>query len=139
MSSAGRHFSQIEPRVRYFIGIAAGVETEGNPVSNNNSAFYLTSDNTYPGATALAADLDPIADNVGITGNILGTLYKDMGRSITIVDSTGKHLALYRNVQIVSGANTEGVGGSTTRYLANYYVLVWSAEDPDRVAVARVG
>jgi hypothetical protein len=138
MSSVGRQFSQIDVRVRYFIGLGAGSFTEGSVVSDESSAIILNSDAAYPGATGLAADLDDIFDDTGLQP-LSGKLYKDMGRSITVIDSDGKHVSLYRNVQLVNGSGSEGVGGSSPSYQANIYLLVWSAANPDHVAVARVG
>lgn len=72
-----------------------------------------------------------------------GRILRDLGRKVTIVDAAGRHLAVYRNVQLVSGATTGGVGGTsgTTApdpYLSNLYVLVWSYNGAN-VNVARTG
>jgi hypothetical protein len=62
-----------------------------------------------------------------------------MGRQITIYDdTTSAHVAIYREVQVVNGADTEGVGGSSPAWGSNYFVKVWSANGLG-VAVVRTG
>lgn len=43
-----------------------------------------------------------------------GTLFRDLGRFIVAADAAGKHLYLFRNVQWINGADSEGVGGAPT-------------------------
>lgn len=143
MSSILRTFSQIPSQIRYFLGVEGGYFTDGNDVVTNEcSIIRLNNGQAYPGAIALAADLDPIFDD-SLTGGggqpMTGKLYKDMGRSITVVDSAGRHISVYRNVQFVNGPGSEGVGGISPTWISNIYVLVWSAGNPDHVVVARTG
>ncbi|NCY25270.1 MAG: hypothetical protein EBX37_10530 [Alphaproteobacteria bacterium] len=70
--------------------------------------------------------------------NITGTLFKDLGRTLTVYDATtALHVATYRECQLVAGG-PEGVPEDTPTYGADYYVRVWAA-DGDGVAVARLG
>lgn len=65
-------------------------------------------------------------------------LYRDLGRQVTIVDAAGNHLQKWRQVQHVSGAGSEGVGGTAPEWGSNLYVLVWAA-DGQNVNVVRTG
>ena len=138
MTSVLRSPSQIGVRVKYLIafkdlsgGGEAGVGADGV------AAFTLTS-GTFLDVTsvALAADVTGAAGyaEYAVTA---GTIFRDMGRSITVRDTDGSHIALYRNVQLVSGSTTEGVP-SNAAYGANIYVRVW-ADDGSNVVVARLG
>lgn len=42
-----------------------------------------------------------------------GSLLRDLGRSIVVANADGAHVYHFRNVQLINGAVTEGVGGST--------------------------
>jgi hypothetical protein len=62
-------------------------------------------------------------------------LLKDTGREIVVYDAaTGLHTYKFRQVQIVNGANTEGVGAD-----AGPYVQVWAANGSAGVTVVRTG
>jgi hypothetical protein len=133
--SALRAPSQIGPRIKYLLTIAAydPPEPEGD-IDPGDSA--LTFDNGYPGAVVVEGSV--VANYVDFAA---GELLKDLGRQITLVDSAGKHLALYREVQRVNGASTEGVGGLVDPAdgpYGTFFVEVWSA-DGQGVKVVRVG
>jgi len=73
-----------------------------------------------------------------------GRLLKDLGRQITIVDSDNNlTTSVYRQIQLVDGAATEGVGGNpdlgtTAAVYGCSYVKVYSA-DGSGVKVYRTG
>jgi hypothetical protein len=136
MSSTLRKFSQIPVRDKYLLAIA-DYDPVGTPVPSATSAFTLA-----PGAhinvTSIAMDLD--VQDVGsyAPASVSATeLYKDLGRQIVIFDANHNHVAVFRQVQLVSGVGTEGVCPLSDR-CANIYVKVWSA-DGTGVVVARTG
>jgi hypothetical protein len=120
MTSRVRTPSQIDSRVAYLraIGTAAmGAVTITYPAS-----IYRTStDNVIAAAGRAIA---------------VGDLYRDMGKTVTVVNDAGLATARYRLAQLVSHAistpDAEGV-----RY-ANVYLKVWAA-DGSNVVVARSG
>ena len=138
MSSARRAPSQIGVRVKYLIGINGSVNEDASGVAINGVPAIILPEGTYPGAVATAAEVEGIADYDNYIPPSAGDLYKDMGRSITVVDADGNHLALYRNVQIVSGPGSEGVPDNSPSYDANIYLRIWAA-DGLNVLVARLG
>jgi hypothetical protein len=139
MTSVLRSPSQIGVRVKYLIAfkdLSGGGESG---VGADGVAAFTLPAGSFSDVTsiALAADVSGAADyaEYAVTA---GTLFRDMGRSITVVDADGNHIALYRNVQLVSGSTTEGVDPTNSAYSANIYVRVW-ADDGDNIAVARLG
>jgi hypothetical protein len=142
MTSLLRFPSQIGVREKYLIAVTdisagSGVGAAGVAAFTLDSGAFLS-----VGSVALAANVtgaDGFAERVAAGGNaiVAGELFRDMGRSITVVDANDSHIALYRNVQLVSGSTTEGVP-SDAAYSANIYVRVWAA-DGSGVAVARLG
>jgi hypothetical protein len=136
MTSVLRSPSQIGVRVKYLIGVRSVSDGEG--VGAGGVAAFELSSGAFIDVTSVATAAEvAAADGFGGLDVTAGTLYRDMGRSITVVDADGSHIALYRNVQRVSGSTTEGVPGDAD-YSANIYVRVW-ADDGLRVAVARLG
>ena len=142
MTSQLRSPSQIGVREKYLIAVADVSAGEG-VAAGGVSAFTLTS-GAYLMVSSVATANDVttgtgFAERVAAGGKAIaaGELFRDMGRSITVVDANGNHLALYRNVQLVSGADTEGVP-SDAAYSANIYVRVWAA-DGLHIGVARLG
>jgi hypothetical protein len=89
---------------------------------------------------------DGVLPNLGGSDKV-GYLFKDMGRSVKVVNSEGLAISIYHECQLVRGATTEGVPADAPEYGATYYVRVWEAApygEPDRgyarnVVVARVG
>lgn len=126
--------SQIGVREKYLITVRT--VTAGSGVGINGVSSFIINSFSEVGSVALAADVTN-ADGFDAGTVTSGTLYRDMGRSITVVDADGNHLALYRNVQEVAGADTEGVPNATG-YNANIYLRVWAA-DGANVGVARLG
>ena len=133
--SSLRSFSQIPVRTTFFI---ATEDYSGNSgVTLDSGDITLSFPNGYPG---------PIVVD-GTSGSFIyplvkkGRPLKDMGRSMTIVDTTGKHLAVFREVQRVYGAATEGVfsgGEAGDAAYGTFFIKTWSA-DGNGVIVARLG
>lgn len=134
MASVLRHNAEIAPQIRYFLTTQAYSPTEPvGTVDIEDAAIVFTAG--YPGA---------IIEEGSVTASYVsfgsGALLKDLGRSVTLTDSTGKHVALYHQVQRVNGIASEGVGpaGSADGPYGCFFVKVWSA-DGEGVYVARVG
>ena len=118
MSSAQKSFAQINARGKYFIVIDTAL------------AYYPTSFDSV--------QLDSAVRNTD-DGNVSGLL-KDLGREIVTYDVLGANaikMAVYRQVQEVSGAGSEGVSSSFASDTA-VYVKVWDAAG-EGVGVARTG
>lgn len=138
MTSVLRAHPQIPVRVKNMMAVAPAVIPEGYTSPLELSAF------TMPVGSFIQVSSVATADRITEVGYtpfdipLAGTLFKDMGRQITVYDPVDyKHLALYRQVQLVSGAETEGVC-SDASYCANIFVKVWSA-DGLGVVIARTG
>ena len=58
----------------------------------------------------------------------IGTFLKDMGRTISVYDASNNQtqLAIFRQVQEISNAGTEGTEGGSTD---NPFICVWSASE----------
>ena len=138
MSSVLKSYSQIPVRAKYLIVIVdsnGGLEGVGN---DGVSAFSLDPGVLHDlGSMALAGVVE---DESTISFLRVGDLFKDLGRQITILDTDGAtHLAVYRQVQLVDGPATEGVGGGDANgFNANIFLRVWAA-DGKNVVVVRTG
>jgi hypothetical protein len=119
MTSVLRSHAQIPVRNRYFT------------VIDDISGYTAT---TTTGGVLITPT--QFLNNYNATVNVAsGALLKDLGRSITIYSpTTNLHTEVYRWVQRVNGANTEGVGGAYN----TFYINTWSA-DGTGVGVARTG
>lgn len=135
MSSALRTYAQIPARVKYFLWLNNDPSLSPIPEA---SAFQLNAgDYAAIGSMAAADAIVPVTTRPFAA--LDSALLKDMGRQITIVDADTKaHLAVYREVQIVDGVGSEGVGGSAPEWESTYFVKVWSA-DGAGVEVVRTG
>ena len=142
MSSVLRTFSQIPVRAKYLLVAAS---TGGNAVITGDasqvSAFTLAA-GAFLTVTSVATVAD-VSDGAGyaivtdISGSN-GALYKDLGRQITIYDPADHaHLAVFRQVQVIDGIETEGVCAAAD-YCAQTFVKVWGA-DGLGVVVVRTG
>jgi hypothetical protein len=126
MASVLRSFSQIPVRAKYFIWLNNDPNTNAIPAA---SAFKLNPGSYAAiGSMAIADDITPVTTSP-FDSEVPPSLLKDMGRQITIYDeSTKLHLAVYREVQIIDGAASEGVGGNAASgWESTYFVKVWSA------------
>ena len=143
MSSVLRVHAQIPSRVKYFVWGQGDESTLAIPAA---SAFSMDV-GEYKDVTSMA----DVAELIGANATARGidtdpfdartvNLLKDLGRQITVYDPTigGAHVAVYRQVQIVNGAETEGVGGSAPEWDSNYFVKVWSANG-EGINVVRTG
>jgi hypothetical protein len=136
MTSNIRSLSQIPVRTKYLLVVTDRDLGQTERAIVASSVFSLTA-GANPGSL--------IASTTALTGYVevaatAGQLYKDLGRQITVVDTLGEGaevLAVYRQVQLMNGAGSEGVANNAT-YSANLYVKVFSA-DGLNVIVARTG
>ena len=88
---------------------------------------------------SLKSQMMAVADFSAVTTagvDVSGLLLKDLGRFVITYDpATSAYIAKYRAVQVVAGADTEGVPAD---YPIALYVKVWSA-DGAGVKVVRTG
>ncbi len=114
MSSAQKSFAQINVRGKYFIQVDLAV-------------YY----------TAASSDSVQLEAGVLATQTAVDGILKDLGREIVTYSTLGAgaiKLAVYRQVQKVSGSGSEGVPASDSAL----YVKVWDAAGAG-VGVARLG
>ena len=148
MSSVTKSFSQIPVQTKFLTCFKdiSGAETAGAGVGADGYAAFTLTSGEFLNITSIATQADvEAAAGFAVRGGganvnqlTAGELFKDMGRQITVLDTDdATHLALYRQVQLVSGATTEGVADDAD-YSANIYVRVWAA-DGQNVRVARLG
>lgn len=122
MTSINRNLSDINSRIRYFT--ALNTTTHYRPISGFKFESIMSQ----------AAFNSAVNSS---TTTPTGNMYRDMGKSITITDFTGVHLAQYRLVQLVKGSTTEGVSGEVNDL---FYIRVWSSDmTAYPVTIARVG
>jgi len=116
MSSALRTVSQIEPTVKFLRGL--GVGRTCTPAQMDTFLAAATTRTTQStngiNTVALSSEATPIAGSA----NSDTALYRDLGRRVTIASGAAgnAHRQVWIQVQLVSGATTEGVpltGGDT--------------------------
>ncbi len=124
MSSLLTSYSQIPGRIRFLV--ALGTTSHYVP-SNDDTAFGSI--------MATAAFTAAVSTTSGATY----TLYRDLGKQVMLVDTSGRHQQLMRLVQRVSGNDTEGVPDNYEG-ADRFYVRVW-ADDAvgNPVTVSRTG
>lgn len=135
MASTMRSFSQIGARTGYFLVLSDYPADEGFISYAEDSTLAFPS---YPGAYIVDGSLG-VLQYPSLTQ---GELLKDLGRQVTIVNNAGVHLAVFREVQRVNGAATEGVGPQVfpDGPYGTFYVNVWAAAGtPGVVKVVRTG
>lgn len=128
-------------RAKFFlsvVAIGAGTGVAGDAIVSLNTATTLPAE-----AIVTSTNFESIF-NAGTAYSSVGTLFRDLGRSVTVVDADNNHLYRYRQVQLVSGVGSEGVydSSSTTApdpWRSNLYVLVWAASGGANVSVVRTG
>ena len=126
MSSAIRQHAQMNPMIRYFIPME---DISGVAILSGNSTKSLMTESDFLAATEYETYTDVSQ----------GQLLKDLGRVVTIYDAaTGAHLAIWRLVQKVQSATTEGVDGDLTTGYYTFYIKVWDATGTVNLA-ARTG
>jgi|LauGreDrversion4_2_1035121.scaffolds.fasta_scaffold1732647_1 hypothetical protein len=128
MSSVAAAYSQVPTRSKYLVArdttneylAATGVVPTSVSVTTSNFAGHFAG--VFAGAPAAS----------GTTG----TMYRDKGKRVTMVDAAGKHLATFALVQQYiprTGGSAFGVAEDPTSGLV--YVQVWDAFNPARVTV----
>jgi hypothetical protein len=135
MSSVLRYPGQIPARIRYFLAVQSYTpQDQEGTIDSGDSAI------TFPdGYTASIVVEDSLT--VNYVAFSTGDLLKDLGRNVIVVDSENRHIARYREVQRVNGADTEGVNGRVDPLDSAYgcfFVKTWSA-DGLGVYVVRTG
>jgi hypothetical protein len=128
MTSMLRKFSQISPREKYFTVLADNQYTWS--IASGSTLHPLMTETEWQTATNGTANADLDA----------GFLLKDLGRTVVVYNATTHlHTAVFRQVQRVNSATTEGVGNISEIY----YIQVWAANgtgfDGNRTLVARTG
>jgi hypothetical protein len=133
MSSLLRRIQETPARVRYFLALETYPPSEPEGAAGIDDPTLVFE--TYPGSILLENTV--VAAYVPLTQH---ELLKDLGRQITIVNAAGQHIAKFREVQRVNGADTEGVGPATggDGPFGTFFVKVWSA-DGQNVLVVRTG
>jgi hypothetical protein len=145
MSSVLRHVAQIPSRVKFFVVVdesGASSEVPASPAFALAAGDYATI-GSMVSQTRFADLSDASLITVTLSPSIVtGNLLKDMGRQITIYNANiagHPHVAVYREVQIVNGLDTEGVSGTAaTGWNSTIFVKVWAA-DGQNVNVVRTG
>jgi hypothetical protein len=113
MTSVLRHYSQIEPRIKYFTVIT---DCSGYTLNNGAVTNPLMDYPSFAAAYTLTNDF-PAA-----------SLVQDLGRSITVYDPTipgSPHIALLRQVMLVNGPGIEGINSNIA------YICTWADGGPD--------
>ena len=120
MSSATSAYAQIAGRNKFFL--VTGSDISGYIVNGLQSVTTLD-----PAASSANRD--------GLVSSVLaGSLLKDLGRQIVVYSLPGSpHTAVYRQVLLVDGASSEGVGATPP-----FYVKVFDAAGAG-VHVVRTG
>ena len=146
MSSNLRAFAQIPSTSRY-LEVVRSVTLGGITVPSDMAAFLINDMTDLARAGDIVVDGASASQITGHGVNIsvvnqdlsgsVGTLYKDLGRQILIVDSSRRHVALFRQVQLVDGVGAEGVAPANP-WGSNIFMKVWAA-DGTNVVVARTG
>lgn len=144
MSSNLRAFAQIPSTSRY-LEVVRSVALGGITVPSDMAAFIINDmtdlaragDIVVEGTSQITGrGVNVAVVNQDLSGS-LGALYKDLGRQILIMDSSRRHVALFRQVQRVDGVGSEGVDAANP-WASNIFVKVWAA-DSTNVVVARTG
>ena len=140
MSSVTSSFAQRDKNTKFFIVVASDIS--GYVVDGLHSVIAddeLETDGGVSVPDLSGSTLGPVGTTISV-----GTLLKDLGRQITIVDSDNNLVtSVYRQVQLVNGPTTEGVGGNpdlgTTAAVYNcFYVKVFDSAGAG-VRVVRTG
>lgn len=132
-------------RSRFFLAIDAlsGCATSlCNP--SLSEVVYLNNDGSFESVMTTTEFNDNFTEGAGQLSVIeAGALLKDLGREVNVIGADGNRLSKYRQVQIVNGTGSEGVGGTAGTaapdpWNSNLFVRVWAA-DGNSVNVVRTG
>lgn len=152
MSSRSSTYKQVPVRGKYYIVLDS---TDGTAPELNDfkAALDFAPNVTFDGTIVncpTESDFQTYWDNFYYTVATVysGSVYKDMGKSIYL-KCKGEDRVIYRLVQRVLGAQTEGVppnyanastGGSPYQDDGKFYVVIWSWDmSYDYPYVARTG
>ena len=159
MSSSLRRPSQIPISTKFFLGVGTVTNfdgtTAGTKLGPEGAPAVIEKNNTVSlyslyGPTRTMDEITEISSTAGINVESLfvgdsfkGILFKDLGRTVTVYDNSGRHVSTYRECQLIGGdmgegANYEGVNGGIPLYNAAILVRVWGANGKN-VVVARLG
>lgn len=134
MTSVLKRYSQIDARIRYF--------------ANVDPPQQLTTYTITNAPTTGVVDIADVTSDIPLSA----PLVKDLGRTIYVYDSSvatqdepiGPQVAVLRQVQVVNGSLTEGVGGTAAGNFNSYWIATWVSGgsvypvDPPKIILARV-
>ena len=148
MSSVERSYSAINSSNGFLVNVASLTpRTLGFTVASLDSALIAnaatvqdlgTVANVISGtaATFIAAVQLGKTDVSNTPASAGANLYRDMGKTL-YVQENGKNVLIYKLVQLVSGAASEGIASPQ---VASYYLPVWAAAGAGSTAsLARTG
>jgi hypothetical protein len=123
MTSLLTSYSQIPGRIRFLV------------------ALYQTAQYVPSADVTFGSIMTESAFNAAVTttSGAAYTMYRDLGKQVMLVDSSGRHQQLMRLVQRIQGNDTEGVPADYEG-ADRFYIRVW-ADDPGAhsVTVSRTG
>ncbi len=119
--------TQIPVRTKFFLGIS---NTGGGGGPLGRAAFEVVSGQAVKDVMTVA-EFSGKATGLDV---VVGRVYRDLGRQVTIVDSANRRILVWRCVQEQLSVDAEGASLSSK----DIYVRVWSA-DGEKVDVARLG
>ena len=116
-------------RAKYFLAVSA---LSGSDPAAGDSIIYLTTTGSFESAMSATNFEAQFTGGATIAAN---SLLRDLGREVVVYADANPnvHLYKYRQVILVNGPTTEGVGQTT-----GPFVLVWSAAGTN-VNVVRTG
>ena len=130
MSSVSSSPAQVDRRTGYFYVITQ-LSTAGTFARNANSGAVIEGIMTSSDFTGRSAVLGSTV--------AVGTILRDMGKQVTIVDATtGLHTQVWRRVQVIDD-DANGYEGVQNAAYQDLYVLTWSASAAVGVPVVRTG
>jgi hypothetical protein len=119
MSAIGKSYAQLMPRAKYLLALP------GPP-----TAYFEPRQDAVITSTMLEDDFQSAtAPEEGQNG----TLYFDLGNTVTTYDANGNRVAVYRLANYVENSATEGVGSHPP-----FYIRTWGADPSYVVSVARI-
>lgn len=122
MTSLLTSYSQIPGRIRFLVALST-------------TTHYVPDDTAFGSIMTVNA----FTSSVSTTSGAAYTLYRDLGKQVMLVDTSGRHQQLMRLVQRVSGNDTEGVPDNYEG-ADRFYVRVWADDPVGRpVTVSRTG
>ena len=138
MTSVLRRADQIPPRIRYLLTVAGAAGSTAQFTSNGVSAFTVPQGTFGPIDQIQNQNLSAIPAT--LVNPAVGTLYRDLGRSLYVYDvlgAGGLQQAIFRQVMPMSGPTSEGV--NTSMFTGpSTYVKTWTATGQG-VIVVRTG